>query len=396
MGRWRGAAVTVCGLVLLSGCAADTPGTAQTQGYRPLPAASVSAAPITLGEHTLAVSPDGTRAVVRVDRKWCVLPVATPTDPATGVCPVLPTGASVGTAAFSPDGTRVAMSEDYARTFRGRLWIVDAATGSALAAAAPGAAGGVPSSGAPSSAASSSGGLRATIERYAAFGWNGTDGALVAVEFGPGKGAPDVLVRVDPATGSRSPITELSGSGRFNGYLAVGGGAAAVGVQGSSGRQTSVSVVTLADGSQRSLDTELGPVLSPDATLAYPMAVSPDGSRVVVGALDQRGFQVLAPIVVDLASSSTTAWGGLSDTRAIAAAFAPDGAQLALLVTTGKGPGGAVDLVISDGTAAPRRLAGTTSSGTGEQLEWSPLDVVAPRSLFGYLTDDAVAWQLTG
>ncbi len=386
----------MCALVLLSGCAADTAGTAQTQGYRPLPTASVSASPIRLGENTLAVSPDGTRAVVRVERKWCVLPVATPTDPATGVCPVLPNGAAVGAAAFSPDGARVAMSEDYARTFRGRLWIVDAATGSALAAAPPGAAGITQSSAASSSAASSSGGLRATTERYAAFGWNGTDGALIAVEFGPGKGAPDVLVRLDPATGSRTPIAELSGSGRFNGHLVVGGGAAAVGVQGPSGRQTSVAVVTLADGSQRSLDAEVGPALSPDATVAYPMAVSPDGSRVVVGSLDQRGFEVLAPIVVDLASSSATAWGGLSDALAIAAAFAPDGAQLALLVTTDSGPGGAVDLVISDGTAAPRRLAGTTSRGTGEQLDWSPRNVVAPRSLHGSLTDDAVAWQLTG
>ena len=415
-GRWVAVAVVV--LAGLAGCSSGTAGTPTPAAYQPLSAASVTAIPMTMPEGSLAVSPDGTTALVRGGDDWCLEPVTgatsgpvTPTDSAgaspsaatptadrtgspdisPGDCLALPEDARVATAAFSPDGAQVVLAEDFAVTLKGRMWLVGTADRSVREVSPTATAGSGSATGTASTTQATASSTRrlGNGSTYYLPSWDRETGGLFALEFGMGTGANDAVVEVDRQAATAAVVATLPE--RASGQLVAGGGTVVAGtMKGGSGLG---DLVVIAESDRTTRQVDPSAAMSDRATTILLAAVSPDGKRVVALGNDQRRFEALPPVVVDLDGGTPTTLSGFDGMASWAAAYSPDGALLAVLTTSTSPRQSTVQLVEGSNVRPLTDVDDTLAANV--TLEWSRSDILAPRSSRGPLRGTAAAWQLS-
>ena len=402
--------------VSLTGCGSTITGTAAEQPYQPLPIATASAHQQQVVDGALALSTDLKSALVRGDSAAACL-IGTDAPDAMRACAALPDGVRGVRAMFSPDGTRYAVLEDFNRSFSGRVWIVDSATGSAREvrvdtrpADPSGASGGTSSTGtSPSSSMST-----------------GTSPTGIAP---PGTSSPATPPSAGSSsttsTGSRTALdaaiigvfwrsdVELVGVG-LTSIFRIDAGAGAptakvLAVVGSRQRPirmwafSHTAVAVLNGSTVVTIALDSGTVTDPAATVgsqgnARPtlLGVSQDGSRLLISDSDVQTLRPGPTTVYGVNDKKATVIQQPDDTYTFAGAFSPDGSQVVLIsragkFTSGSSPGAAVQLVPATG-GRPRTI-GTVDQPPFGPLSWSRNNVLMDTA--PYSTARQV-WKLTG
>lgn len=391
--------------VSLTGCGSTITGTAAEQPYQPLPIATASAHQQQVVDGALALSTDLKSALVRGDSAAACL-IGTDAPDAMRACAALPDGVRGVRAMFSPDGTHYAVLEDFNRSFSGRVWIVDSATGSAREvrvdtrpADPSGASGGTSSTGtspssmspgtsspatppsAGSSSTTSTGSRTALDAAIIGVFWR-SDVELVGVgltsifRIDAGAGAP--TAKVLAVVGSRQrPIRMWAFS---HTAVAVMNGSTVVTVALDSGTATDPAATVGRQGNTR-------PTL---------LGVSQDGSRLLISDSDVQTLRPGPTTVYGVNDKKATVIQQPDDTYTFAGAFSPDGSQVVLIsragkFTSGSSPGADVQLVPATG-GRPRTI-GTVDQPPFGPLSWSRNNVLMDTA--PYSTARQV-WKLIG
>lgn len=380
-------ALVAAGVIVLAGCSSSVPGTARRAPYQPLPLASVTATMAAPVDGAIAYSRDGTLAATRTESGLCIRPAARPgaSGAAHQVCADL--GTTIGQVLFSPDGKTVAALEDLARTFRGRLWLVSTADGSAREVPAPVGA-------APKSTGNGAGDAAAR-SMYRGMAW-ATDGPLVTVvSMVEGTSYADHLATIDPVTATATDLgTVAAAQTAADGTLAVAGHVAVLGLF----RQYSSTSELVAFDLDRKASSRI-PVaggLITKGSYIVPLAVSPDGKRAALMISNPVTFTFAPPAQVDLASGAVTVVQGTKDRLPSAAAYSPDGSELAIVTTDRHGKHSQLLIAPTDDGPA-RVVTSVRDTQPGFALDWSEMDLLAPHAANGVSTVDGIApWQLAG
>ncbi|MGI8418406.1 MAG: hypothetical protein ACR2P2_19855 [Nakamurella sp.] len=324
-------------LVMLSGCATGTPGTATTSPYQAPGSTAITATELVIPKGAIGVSQDGTTIAVQTKDRVCLVPRTTPTT--TGVCATLPTGSGRLLATFSPSGSQVALQQNYQLSYQGGLWIADAKTGAlrkvkvvsggAGSSADPSADGSATRStdagdsvASESSSATSDATTRSSSTTTSTRPGAATDAVYQLTWAATGQligTGPETLIVIDP---QRATATVVARTTSFINWMVAG--------------QSRV-LVQLAD------DQELVAVDLPDGRIHavplsgkagyFPIAVSPDGTHALFGPNPGLYATNVSPKLVNLDSGVVTEVPGIAEHEAIyAAAYSPDNSALALIV----------------------------------------------------------------
>jgi hypothetical protein len=386
--------------VSLAGCGSAITGTAAEQPYQPLPIATASAHQQQVVDGALALSTDLKSALVRGDSAAACL-IGTDAPDAVKACAVLPDGVRGVRAVFSPDGARYAVFEDFYRSFSGRVWIVDSATGGTREVRVDtgppdpsGASGGTSSHGtsphgtsspvtrpsAGSSSTTSTGGRTAPEAAIIGVFWR-SDVELVGVgltsifRIDAGAGAP--TAKVLAVVGSRQQPIQWAFSHRA---MAVMKGTTAVTVALDSGTVTDPAATVGGQGNTR-------PTL---------LGVSEDGSRLLVSASNLQTLRPGPTTVYGVNDKKATVIQQPDDTYTFAGAFSPDGSEVVLISRAGgfnSGSSSGAEVQLVPATGGKPRTIGTVDQPPFGPLSWSRNDVLMDTA--PYSTARQV-WKLTG
>lgn len=391
--------------VSLAGCGSTITGTAAEQPYQPLPIATASAHQQQVVDGALALSTDLKSALVRGDGAAACL-IRTDAPDAVKACAVLPDRVRGVRAVFSPDGTRYAVFEDFNRSFSGRVWIVDSATGSTrevgvdtvppdpsgssvgtplLGTSSPGTSSPVISSAVTAlsarSSSTSTGGRTAPEAAIIGVFWR-SDVELVGVGlsniFRIDAGADAPTAKVLAVVGSRQqPIQMWAFSHRA---MAVMNGTTAVTVALDSGTVTDPAATVGGQGNTR-------PIL---------LGVSEDGSRLLVSASNLETLRPGPTTVYGVNDNKATVIQQPDDTYTFAGAFSPDGSEVVLVSQAGgfnSGSSSGAEMQLVPATGGNPRTIGTVDQPPFGPLSWSRNNVLMDTA--PYSTARQV-WKLTG
>lgn len=366
MQRTRGRLLCSVLLLALTLAACTVAGSGVIAPYQVRPLAKLAAIPVrAVGARVLALSPNGAQlAVADQSHGVCLRSI-----PAAGgdVCARLRlTGVLPVSAAFAPDGRTVALGRDVTPQGAGRVWLVDPRSGMARPVS--------PSDGRGSA--------------YIGMVWNAASGHLLLMSHSIDQdGARTRLVDVDPVSLIPRVVATATGPYEFqSGNMASNGGRAIFTVFQENQLPPNLVVIDLNTGVRR----EFGP-LGANGTQLVPLAVSPDGRSAIAGSatLEQSG----PPRLLELATGRLTAIPGLTGDF-VAAAFSPNGAQLAVASTVA---GKTVRIAVAGVAGGPARTLRELPSTVmlGSRLTWSALDVLAIDRPVPTMAGDVVGWTLS-
>ncbi len=370
-------------LVVVAGCTVAGSGLIAPYRSPSLDRLGAVAVETTTGD-VLALSPDGNVfAVADPVHGVCLRPVGT--NPKVICADLTLDGKLPVTAAFSPDGQRVAVGRDVSVRGNGTAWLVDAKTGKAQPV--PAISGPAAASSSRSSAPGASTSNAPPASTYTAMAWNATSGHLLLIGNAVEASGPTTrVVDVDPESLIPRVVALATGPYEFqSGYLATGGSTVIFTVYRGDQGAPNLVAVDLASGVRK----EFGP-LGPNGTQIVPIAVSPDGRQAVVGSASDADPG--APHLLDLASGALTDISGLTGDFALAA-YSPNGAQIALVSQSAST---ATVAVVPRSAVRVRALStGRAAVLAGSRLTWSGLDVLSISGSAPPATGSVAGWTLS-
>lgn len=357
-----GGAVVACAVAACSsGAGPVQQPTNAAASYTTVPVRAMKARAVKAVDGAIAYSPDGKKAAVQGGSSICIVTVAA-SDGTGRICPKLK--APVGAVVFSPDGATAVVVEDVARDFTGRMWLIATEDGSVRQVSVP--------------AGVSAERKKATIYRTVVWPAGGAPLALVDV---PGTSAiSDHLVRIDVGSAKPEDLGVVAeGDIAADGTMVAAGHKVVFGAYRAHEPKSRLLVFDL--DTKKVSQVELTGALVGTSSRAAPVALSADGRHAALIIDDPVKFTVAPPAQVDLGSGAVTAVTGTPGLRLAAAAYSPDGSQLAFFATPKSGAAGLSVLVAPTAKGTARTLLTEHVRSSGDfGLQWSGDNELLPHS----------------
>ena len=373
-----GVAGVIAGLLLIGGC--TVPGHGMAAAYEPVLLGPVQATAIGgVSAAAVALSPDATLVAVRDPaRGVCVVSVATAAP--AGPCLTTPANTRDLTVAFAPDGGRVAVLFNGIPSGPGTVGLIDLRSGTTRSV--PAVAG----------VRAEKSDARTDGSDYLAIAWNQATGHLALMnQLFDDAGPQTRLVDYDPDADLARIVAQVAGPGTGVSQYMAANGPTVLAARFEGAQIAPNLIVSDVDGG--TVDNR-GTVLPLD-TATRPLAVDPTGHWALLGgatADDQA-----PPRLYSVEARRIDVIPGMTGSF-VAAAFSPDGGNMAVITTSGRESTlwlAAVPRGGGDQPGSARAVARSPLLPGDATLTWSRLDVIATTSgVAATAGGSVVGWQL--